>query len=203
MNRTQTCEREYDFALILSGVRELTSEIEDALFEAGCSDATLSVQYGFVYMEFSRTAPSLKDAILSAIGDVRKAKIGADVLRVDECDLVTPAEIARRISRSRQLVHQYMTGQRGPGGFPAPECNLTDGAPLWTWCAVSYWLWQHDMIRPEELQNAEVVAAINNALEATQQRGRNPDLVAEVARVVADQVATDVTSDGKSVPRDD
>ncbi len=186
MNLTQTCQREYDFALVLSGVRELTSEVEDALFEAGCDDATPSVQYGFLYMEFSRAAPSLKDAILSAIRDVRKAKIGADVLRVDESDLVTPAEIARRIGRSRQLVHQYMIGQRGPGGFPAPECNLTDGAPLWAWCAVSYWLCQHDMIRPEELQNAEVGAAINNALEAAHQRGRNPELVAEVARVVAE-----------------
>ena len=137
MNDRQNCEREHDFALILTGVHELTSEVENALFETGCDDATLSVQYGFIYMEFSRMAESLKDAILSAIRDVRKAKIGADVWRVDECNLVTPAEIARRIGRSRQLIHQYMTGKRGPGGFPAPECNLTDGAPLWAWCAVS------------------------------------------------------------------
>jgi len=185
MNDMQTCKREYDFALILTGVQELTSEVEDALFEAGCDDATLSIQYGFLYMEFSRTAPSLKDAILGAIRDVRKANIGADVWRVDECNLVTPAEIARRIGRSRQLVHQYMTGKRGPGGFPAPECNLTDGAPLWDWCAISYWLWQNDMIRPEVLADAETVAAVNNALQSAHQRGRNPDLVAEVTRAVA------------------
>ncbi len=185
MNMTHACEREYDFALILTGVHELTTEVENALFEAGCDDATLSVQYGFIYMEFSRTANSLKDAILSAIRDVRKAGVGADVWRVDECNLVTQAEIARRIDRSRQLVHQYMTGKRGPGGFPAPECNLTDGQPLWAWCAVSYWLWQNDMIRPEELQDAEIVAAINNALEQSHQRGRNPDLVEEVAKALA------------------
>ena len=184
MNETQTCEREYDFALILTGVNELTSEVEDSLFVAGCDDATLSVQYCFIYMEFSRTATSLKDAILSAIRDVRNANIGADVWRVDESNLVAPAEIARRIGRSRQLVHQYMTGKRGPGGFPTPECNLTDGAPLWSWCAVSYWLSQNDMIRPEELQNAESVATINNALEGFRQRGRNPELVAEIARAV-------------------
>lgn len=185
MNATQICEREHDFALILSGVYELTTEVENALFEAGCDDATLSIQYGFLYMEFSRTARSLKDAILSAIQDVRKAGIGADVWRVDACNLVTLAEIARRIDRSRQLVHQYMTGKRGPGGFPAPECNLTDGQPLWAWCAVSYWLWQNDMIRREELQDAEAVAAINNVLERAHQIGRNPDLVEEVAQAVA------------------
>jgi hypothetical protein len=181
----QACEREYDFALILSGVQELTTEIEDALFEAGCDDATLSIQYGSIYMEFSRNSASLEDAILSAIRDVRKANIGADVLRVDDCNLVTPAEIARRIGRSRQLVHQYMTGTRGPGGFPAPDCNLTEGAPLWAWCAVSYWLSQNDMIRPEEFQNAEVVAAVNNVLESRHQRGRQPELVAQIAKAIA------------------
>lgn len=185
MSAKRAREREYDFALILTGVRELTTEVENALFEAGCDDATLSVQYGSIYMEFSRTAASLKDAILSGIRDVRKAGIGVDVWRVDGCNLVTLAEIARRVRRSRQLVHQYMTGKRGPGGFPAPECNLTDGQPLWAWCAVSYWLWQNDMIRPEELQDAEIVAAINNALEQAHQRGRNPKLVEEVARAVA------------------
>jgi hypothetical protein len=184
MNNTQVREREYDFALILNGVPELTTKIEDALFEAGCDDATISFQYSSLYLQFSRTAASLKDAILSAIRDVRKATIGATVLRVDECDLVTPTEIARRIGRSRQLVHQYVTGKRGPGGFPPPECNLTEGAPLWTWCAVSYWLSQNDMIRSEELQNAEVVAAINTALEGVRQRARNPDLFEEVARSI-------------------
>ncbi|WP_020473152.1 hypothetical protein [Zavarzinella formosa] len=184
MSSTSTNEREHDFALILTGVHELTSEIENALFEAGCDDATLSLQYGLIYMEFSRSAPSLKDAILSAIRDVRQAGIGADILRVDECDLVTPSEIARRIDRSRQLIHQYMTGQRGPGGFPAPECHLIDGAPLWGWCAVSEWLGQNDMIRPEETLKAEIVATINNALENARQRGRNPELVAEVSKAV-------------------
>lgn len=84
MNRD--CEREYNFALILSGASDLTTEIENRLFEAGCDDATLSLQCGIIYMEFSRTAPSLKDAILSAIKNVRDAKAGVDVWRVDECD---------------------------------------------------------------------------------------------------------------------
>jgi hypothetical protein len=141
--------------------------------------------YGCISMEFSRVSPSLKDAILSAIRDVGKARIGADVWRVDRCDLVPPAEIARRIRCTRQLVHQYVTGVRGPGGFPAPECNLTEGQPLWSWCAVSHWLAQNDMFRPEELRDAEVVVAINNALERRHQRDRDPALVDEVARAVS------------------
>ena len=174
------CEREYDFALIIGNIKELTEGIENALFEAGCDDATASIQYGLLYLEFSRVAKSFKDAILSAIKDVRAAGIGAEVFRVDECNLVTAAEIARRIGRTRQLIYQYIIGVRGPGGFPPPECHLTEGSPLWAWCAVSYWLAQNDILKPEDGWNAEVVAAINNLLEAERQKRRNATLIQEL-----------------------
>jgi hypothetical protein len=176
------CEREYDFALIVGGVLDLTQAVEDALFEAGCDDATLSIQYGLLYVEFSRSARSIEEAIFSAIHDIRKANIGAEVLRVDECNLVTASEIARRIGRSRQMVFQYIKGERGPGAFPAPEFYLAEGAPLWAWCEVSYWFAQNDILRPEDGWNAEVVAAINNWLEAEQHRERNPELIEAISR---------------------
>ena len=180
----QQCEREHDFALIVDGVPELTQEVEDALFEAGCDDATLSIQYGLLYVEFSRSAKSLQDAILTAIRDVQRAGVKAQVLRVDECNLVTASDIARRIDRTRQLVHQYMTGERGPGGFPPPECHLADHKPLWAWCAVSYWLVQNNLLRPEESWNAEVVEAINRALEAGRQQQRHPSLVKQITKAI-------------------
>ncbi len=179
--KRKTNQREYDFALIIGGVDSLNSEIEDALFKAGCDDATLSIQYGRLYVEFSRTAPSLKVAVLNAIRDVRNAGIGAEVLRVDDCNLVTPSEIARRIKRSRQLVFQYINGQRGPGGFPPPECHLSEGSPIWNWCAVSRWLAQNNILRSEDGLNAEILAAINNSLETIRQRQRNPELIDEIA----------------------
>jgi hypothetical protein len=175
------CEREFDFALIVGGVSNLTQAVEDALFAAGCDDATLSIQYGRLYVEFSRCARSIEEAIFSAIQDVRKANIGAEVLRVDECNLVTASEIARRVQRSRQLVYQYIKGERGPGGFPPPEFYLAEGSPLWAWCAVSYWFAQNDILRPEEGWNAEVVAAVNNWLEAEQYRERNPELIETIS----------------------
>lgn len=159
------CPREFDFALIVGNIHELTQDVEDSLFKAGCDDGTLSIQYGLLYIEFSRLASSLEEAIISAIHDVHSAGINAQVRRVDECNLVTAADIARRMGRSRQMVHQYITGKRGPGGFPAPECHLTEGYPLWPWYAVSHWLVQNNLIRPEESMNAEVVDAINDALD--------------------------------------
>jgi len=177
------CQIEYDFALVIDGVSELTEEVENALFNAGCDDATFSIQYGHLYAEFSRTDDSIEEAIISAICDVRKAMASAVVVCVDACDLVTQSDIARRIDRSRQLISQYISGQRGPGNFPPPECHISDEAPLWRWCAVSYWLAQNNIIRREENWNAEVIAAINNVLERMRQIERNPELMKEIAKL--------------------
>jgi len=176
------CEREYDFALIVADVPELSDDVLDALFTAGCDDSTPSMQYGLLYLEFSRSAASLQHAIISAIQDVLQAGLNARVLRVDDCNLVTQAEIARRIGRSRQLVHQYMTGERGPGGFPPPACHLTERKPLWQWCAVSYWLYTNNLLRQEEWGNAAAVEAINNLLERQQMP---PGLFEEVSGLLA------------------
>jgi hypothetical protein len=175
---------EYDFALLLGGLVELTDEVEDALFEAGCDDATLSFQYGGARLDFSRRANSLQEAILSAINDVCSAKLKLVILQVDECDLVTQAEIARRIDRTRQAVNQYIAGSRGPGGFPPPVCHIHDDASLWRWCEVSYWLSSHDMIPKEQFCDAELIAAINHFLEGQQQMRRNPDLLETVSKSI-------------------
>lgn len=176
----KTCESEYEFTLVLTGVEDLTPQIVDALYEAGCDDATIAARSGRVYVTFDRASDSMKNAILSAIANVRNAGVGADVLRVDYCNLVTQADIARKIGRSRELVRQYIVGKRGPGGFPAPVCEITDGSPLWYWCEVAYWLWQNDMIKESALRDAEEVDMINAVLELHWQKQRKPDLAAEV-----------------------
>lgn len=177
-------EREHDFTLVLMGVKDLTQKVVDALFEAGCDDATLCRRFGRMYLTFSRTAPTLKDAILSAIRDVRKAKIGANVLRIDEKNFVTQADIARKIGRPRQVVHQYISGQRGPGGFPPPACHIRDDSPLWDWCDVAHWLWHNAMIDESELRAAEQVSVINAVLELQSQRHLNPALAEEVLQSI-------------------
>jgi len=176
------CDREHDFVLVLGGITEVIAEAENALFESGCDDCTISVRFGRVFLSFSRTAPSLKEAILSAIRDLKKADSGADVLRVDHCNLVSQADIGRKIGRSRQLVHQFINGTRGPGGFPSPACEITDGAPLWYWCEVAHWLWQNDMIKENAVRDAREVAAINTVLELQYHRQIEPALVEEIFR---------------------
>ena len=183
MNERQ-CLTEYDFALVLSHIDDATTTGADALFAAGCDDATVSVRSGRVYVTFSRKAASMKDAILSAIQDVRKANIGAEVLRIDDCNLVTQAEIARKIGRSRQLVNQYYMGIRGPGGFPPPVCHIDDDSPLWYWCEVACWLWDNNMIPEAALREAETIEVINNVLEMQHQKRLKPELAEEIMRSI-------------------
>lgn len=173
----KNCEREYDFALIVAGVPDLTDEIMDSLYRAGCNDATFSLRYGLMFAEFSRLAPSFEDAVLGAIRDLRKADIGATIIRVNECDLVSASDIARRINRSRQLISQYIQGERGPGDFPPPDCFLADDKPLWAWCAVTHWLAQNQLIRPEESREADIIELINDRLALDRHQQRNPALL--------------------------
>ncbi len=185
MDRKTDCMTEHDFFLVLTEGIELIQEVEDALFEAGCDDATLSMSGGRCVLTFTRVAPTLQEAVLSAIRDVRRARIGADVLRVAECSLVTAAEIGRRIRRSRQLVHQYISKERGPGGFPAPVCHITDTVPLWYWCEVAYWLRQNDMVSAGVLLEAQSITLINSILEMQYLKKLNPSMAADLLRSIA------------------
>ena len=74
-------QKTHAFTLILSGVRELTPEMADAIFAAGCHDATPSSCNGVVSVDFDREAESLGDAIGSAVKDVVRA--GFSIVRVE------------------------------------------------------------------------------------------------------------------------
>jgi hypothetical protein len=173
MNKPQPIEpmQAYPFTLILSRVREITAGVEDALFEAGCDDALLGERDGVVFLDFKREAPSVREAVLSAIADVEKAGIGAQVARVEPDELVSMAEISRRANRSRENIRQLAAGLRGPGDFPPPVANLKQKSPIWRWADVEAWLRQREEAEdtspglPTPSGLGSGVAAINAGLE--------------------------------------
>lgn len=69
----------HSFTLLLSGFDELTAEIENRLFDAGCEDATLGIQAGTPYLAFDRDAESFEEAMNSAIRDVEHSGLGIQV----------------------------------------------------------------------------------------------------------------------------
>ena len=77
----------YGFTLILKGQFELTEEIADELFEAGCDDGTPGICNGVFSIDFHREGDSLEAAIRSAIANVKsagfeveRAEIGAEAM---------------------------------------------------------------------------------------------------------------------------
>jgi hypothetical protein len=71
----------YEFTLILAESLELTEDLADALFAAGCDDGTPGTCHGVFSIDFHREAVSLEAAIRSAIADVRTA--GYEMTRVE------------------------------------------------------------------------------------------------------------------------
>ena len=63
----------YEFSLILKEGTEITEELADKLFDAGCDDGTPGTFCGTPYISFHRDAESLESAIRSAVADVQKA----------------------------------------------------------------------------------------------------------------------------------
>ena len=147
----------FEFTIIASGF-DVDTPYEDALFEAGCDDATLSVQKGVLIAEFHRDAVSFSSAVASACTAIMAA--GLRVERVEPDHLVSLSEIADRGGLSRQAIHLYAKGDRGHG-FPHPVAKVTSKHPLWDWCEVADWLFQKNFLAMQDVVQARIVKEAN------------------------------------------
>ena len=125
----------HSFTLIVEGVEMDDPQVFNALYEAGCDDATIGITNGIPVMDFNREAASFCEAISSAIADAESVD-GLRVVRIADLDLVSMSEIAARIGRSRECVRLWVLGS-GDGRIPgAPPTVLTTGTgsgagPTW------------------------------------------------------------------------
>lgn len=168
---------EHRFTLTVEGPVD-DEHVLDALFEAGCDDATFGSIDGAGYADFTRTAPSFLLAVRSAIRDIETVR-GIRVIRIEPEDLVTMAEIARRLGRTRESIRLLIAGERGPGGFPAPVSRVRARSPLWRWVDVATWA---NAALGHQDREAALAASINAALEIRRQR---PSLAPGEQRFVA------------------
>jgi hypothetical protein len=102
-----------------------------------CGDGQLAGDEHGGTVAFSREAINAVTAILSAIDDCERS--GLSVTGVME-DVVTAEGIAEKTSRSGQAVGHWITGERGPGGFPVPVIQRGSRVKLYSWAEVSFWL---------------------------------------------------------------
>ncbi len=73
----------YEFTTILSDQSEMTEDLAESLFSAGCDDGTPGSSGGFAYICFSREGESLESAIRSAIADAQKAGCVVAEVKID------------------------------------------------------------------------------------------------------------------------
>jgi len=170
---------EWTFRMTIAGIA-LTDEQLDALFEAGCDDATFSLERdGSVLGLFDREAETQEDAVLSAVNDVEAAGISARVLRVtQDDDWLTASEIAEKVGRTRQSIGLLIRGDRGPGGFPSPVVRQGSSNPLWSWAEVATWfeLYESDAVKEHRSRlSPDFLAELNDRLDLREHLRHSPD----------------------------
>jgi hypothetical protein len=154
----------HEFTIIASGVDATAPDFEEQFFEAGCSDATISLQKGVIILEFAREAVTFANALISAFTDVQRA--GAKVERIEPDYLVSLADIAKRSGLSRSAISLYFKGERGSRMFPAPVARVMSDSPLWDWSDVSRWLCKNGKVNREVVVKARMVREANLVVQS-------------------------------------
>ena len=128
----------FQFTLIVEGLVLQDAPFVDLLFDAGCNDATVGCADGVQFVDFDREADTLGAAILSAIDDLEKVQ-GVHVVRIADAGLVSLADIAARLDRTRDSVRLLVSGARGPSRFPKPVTDPRSRYRLWRCAEVAHW----------------------------------------------------------------
>lgn len=110
--------------------------LERHLLDAGCDDALLGIgRPGRLALEFCRQAASARQAVLSALADVRQAVPGAELIEVSP-DLVGPTDVADLLGMSRQNMRKLLLAH--PQTFPAPVHE--GSASIWHLADILSWM---------------------------------------------------------------
>lgn len=173
----------YEFTLIVEGPDLQDGDRIDALCEQGCDDALVGRSHGVQHLDFSREAPSIEDAVLSAVAAVERIE-GARVVYIADADLLSMADIAARTGRTRESVRLLIEGKRGPGGFPPPATDPRSRYRLWQSADVARWFSAHFGEAPG-IDGDHAIAALNASLELRRYGQERPERREHLRRLAA------------------
>jgi predicted DNA-binding transcriptional regulator AlpA len=157
---------EFEFGMKFKlGVQGTDSkELVERLGEAGCDDAVIGIgQPGRITLEFTREGRSVREAIVSALRDVKQAIPDAELIEVTP-DFVGLTDVAELVGVSRQNMRKLMLAH--PMTFPAPVHE--GSASVWHLAHILQWLNERGdySIRKPLLDVATMAMQINLAKEA-------------------------------------
>jgi len=158
---------EYDFTLKF---KLATDDVDvdllvERLGEAGCDDALVGVgQPGRIALDFTREAKSAEVAIVSALGNVKKAVPDAKLVEVGP-DFVGLSDVAEIIGVTRQNMRKLMLAHVTTFPMPIHEGS----AAVWHLAPVLKWLKERGTYRFEQtvFEVACTAMQVNLAKEVT------------------------------------
>ena len=158
---------EYDFTLkfMLAANSPDVDALIERLGEAGCNDALVGIgQTGRIALEFTREADSAKQAMFTALEEVKKAVPEAKLVEVAP-DFVGLSDVAELVGVTRQNMRKLMLAHKDT--FPAAVHE--GSAALWHLSPVLKWLTDRANYRIEAslLDVAYMAMQINLAKEAS------------------------------------
>jgi hypothetical protein len=162
----------HEFMLRLN--RDVTAEEVEALYEAGCADASVETGALGTMLDFSRESPTLPEALVSAVRDVEKVP-GLHAVGIACDNMVSQLVIADRVGVTREAVRLWATAQRGPGGFPPCALVTSGGEQVWDWQQVAEWLQAYRGPRPDADVRLRVLCTADRVLAARAALRSEPD----------------------------
>ncbi|PHV27839.1 DNA-binding protein [Janthinobacterium sp. BJB426] len=150
--------------------------LAERLGSGGCDDALAGIgQAGRLALEFTREASNAREALLSALADV-KAIVPDAVLIEAAPDLVGLTDVAQVLGLSRQNLHKLMSKYRHSFPVPVHEGSAT----IWHLADVLAWLHAKGTYQLERslVELAQVTRQINLARETRQAPPLSADIVA-------------------------
>ncbi len=127
---------------------------------------------GSFLLEFDRRSRNFPRALIAAINELLKALPKAEILRVEEDDLATMADIARRAGRTPESVRLLVNGKRGPGGFPPAAGRVDARTKVWRWSDVADWFARVLAEPLADTDDSAFIQAVNDVLELRRLNGK-------------------------------
>ena len=160
----------YHFVIIAVGLDHEADETLNALYEAGCDDASISWSAGAFTLRFHRDGDRFDEALLSAYRDVTST--GATVTRFEPDSLVTLEDIAERSGVEPSALADLRRSDVG-SSFPAPIVRVSTHEPLWDWATVAIWLQKRQLVSRQVAIEARILWEANVTLMLHSTQGAN------------------------------
>ena len=96
------------------------------------------------------------------------------------------SDIARRVDHSLEAVRLWSNGKRGGGLFPGPVAAIGQKSQQWRWSEVAGWLLEREIVGPEVVERAFVIAELNVLIEVQRLADDNREGFHRIMRYMED-----------------